>query len=187
MHQVTVRECALAANVDNGVFAGIGLDQVMQGFSSDSFLTLRLGSPLRGMIYRYRIRLYSPRAPPLKQGFARLRPMPQSPLIFDPTLIRTRRLRALPDYENARFLHREIAERMAERLDDLTARFPVTLATNGRGGVSADVLKGRGGIETLIEADACDEPTSRYRAARGAVIRDTAIHQWRVGLRVRSQ
>lgn len=80
--------------------------------------------------------------------------MPQSPLIFDPTLIRTRRLRALPDYENARFLHREIAERMAERLDDLTARFPVTLATNGRGGVSADVLKGRGGIETLIEADA---------------------------------
>lgn len=80
--------------------------------------------------------------------------MPQSPLIFDPTLIRTRRLRALPDYENARFLHREIAERMAERLDALTARFPVTLATNGRGGVSADVLKGRGGIETLIEADA---------------------------------
>lgn len=60
----------------------------------------------------------------------------------------------MPTYEGASFLHREIAERMAERLDDLTARFPVTLATNGRGGVSADVLKGRGGIETLIEADA---------------------------------
>ena len=52
--------------------------------------------------------------------------MPQSPLIFDPSLIRTRRLRAQPDYENASFLHREIAERMAERLDDLTPRFPVT-------------------------------------------------------------
>jgi len=80
--------------------------------------------------------------------------MPQSPLIFDPSLVRTRRLRAQRDYENASFLHREIAERMAERLDDLTARFFVTLATNGRGDVSADVLKGRGGIKTLVEVDA---------------------------------
>jgi SAM-dependent methyltransferase len=74
-------------------------------------------------------------------------------MIFDAALARARRLRAMPQYDEASFLHREIAERMAERLDDITHTFPVTLATNGRGGVSADVLKSRGGIETLIEAD----------------------------------
>lgn len=80
--------------------------------------------------------------------------MSQSPMIFDANLARARRLRALSEYGEASFLHQEIAERMAERLDDITHKFPITLATNGRGAVSAGVLKGRGGIETLIEADA---------------------------------
>lgn len=79
--------------------------------------------------------------------------MQQSPIIFDRALVRRRRLRAAAGLADADFLYREIAERLAERLDDLTARFPTALALGARGGVARDVLAGRGGIETLIQAD----------------------------------
>ena len=79
--------------------------------------------------------------------------METAPEIFDRALVRRRRARAAARFETADFLLREIADRLAERLDDLTGRFPTALALGARGGLARDVLTGRGGIETLIEAD----------------------------------
>ncbi len=74
-----------------------------------------------------------------------------APDIFDRTLVRRRRMRAR--LADADFLLAEVAERLAERLDDLTPRFPTALALGARGGVARKALQGRGGIARLIEAD----------------------------------
>lgn len=79
--------------------------------------------------------------------------MDRPPEIFDRALAGLRRRRAAAAFDDADFLLREIADRLAERLDDLTARFPTALALGARGGLARGALAGRGGIETLIEAD----------------------------------
>jgi len=79
--------------------------------------------------------------------------MQPGPHIFDRQLVRVRRRRSASSLAGADFLFREIAERLAERLDDLVRTFPATLALGARGGVARAALEGRGGIETLIEAD----------------------------------
>lgn len=79
--------------------------------------------------------------------------MNSAPEIFDRALVRRRRARAAQGLAAADFLYREVAERLADRLDDLAASFPTALALGARGGVARDALGGRGGIETLIEAD----------------------------------
>lgn len=79
--------------------------------------------------------------------------METAPEIFDRSLVRRRRARAAGQFQTADFLLREIADRLAERLDDLSGRFKTALALGARGGVARDVLAGRGGITTLIEAD----------------------------------
>ena len=53
-----------------------------------------------------------------------------------------------------RSLLREIAERLADRLDDIARRFPLSLDLGARDGILARALSGRGGIETLIQSDA---------------------------------
>lgn len=79
--------------------------------------------------------------------------METAPEIFDRALVRRRRTRAAGQFQTADFLLREIADRLAERLDDLSGRFETALALGARGGLARDVLAGRGGITTLIEAD----------------------------------
>ncbi len=79
--------------------------------------------------------------------------MAETPRIFDRALVRRRRVRHAASLPDADFLLREIAERLAERLDDLTAAFPTAVALGARGGIARDALAGRGGIRTLIEAD----------------------------------
>ncbi|HKY95778.1 MAG TPA: methyltransferase domain-containing protein [Kiloniellales bacterium] len=51
------------------------------------------------------------------------------------------------------FLFREVAAGLAERLGEINRRFPTALAMGARGGCLAAALAGRGGIETLIQAE----------------------------------
>jgi len=73
-------------------------------------------------------------------------------LIFDRRALRRHRERAVRQ-GGAQFLLEETAERLAQRLEDVTRRFPRALALGARGGVLARALADRGGIECLIEME----------------------------------
>lgn len=75
------------------------------------------------------------------------------PRIFNRALYRQRRLRARACYARHDFLLREMAERLSERLDDITRRFPTALLLGARAGELEEALRGRGGIERLVVAD----------------------------------
>lgn len=80
---------------------------------------------------------------------------PRDPLrVFDRRAVRLHRARAARAPDAADFLVKESAERLADRLDDVTRRFPLALDLGCRDGVLAQGLAGRGGIETLVHADA---------------------------------
>lgn len=82
-------------------------------------------------------------------------PHPPDPLrLFDRAAVRRHRDRAARAPTAAEFLASEAAARLADRLDDVARRFPVALDLGCRHGVLARALGGRGGIETLIHADA---------------------------------
>ncbi len=95
-------------------------------------------------------------------------PSPDAMTVFDRALVRARRTRAAAgDWQEAAFLVRETAERLADRLDDITHRFPRALDLGCHGGELGRVLNGRGGIEALIQAD-LSPAMARRAAATGA-------------------
>jgi len=73
--------------------------------------------------------------------------------IFDRTLVRKHRDRAAAGFTAHDFLVREVGERLADRLDDVTRRFPRALDLGCHTGEMADTLRGRGGIESLVQCD----------------------------------
>ncbi|MAM74007.1 methyltransferase domain-containing protein [uncultured Tistrella sp.] len=73
--------------------------------------------------------------------------------LFDRALLRRRRDRAARAGGDHGFLLREVAERLAERLDDVLRDFPRALMIGSRDGASRDIFQGRRGIETLIGLD----------------------------------
>lgn len=75
------------------------------------------------------------------------------PQPFDRRALRRNRERHAPAFAQHAFLFREVAERLVERLGEINRSFPTALALDARGGVLAEMLAGRGGIETLIQAD----------------------------------
>src|SRR5690348_258706 len=75
-------------------------------------------------------------------------------VVFDRQAVRRHRARAARRPHAAEFLARESAERLADRLDDVTRRFPSALDLGCRDGLLQGVLGARGGIETLVHADA---------------------------------
>jgi NADH dehydrogenase [ubiquinone] 1 alpha subcomplex assembly factor 5 len=83
---------------------------------------------------------------------------------FDRRAVRLHRDRAAPILGAHDFLFAEAAERLADRLDDITRRFPLALERGCHDGVLARTLKGRGGIETLVQMDL--SPAMAARAAR---------------------
>ena len=83
--------------------------------------------------------------------------------VFDRRLVRRHRDRAAANLTAHDFLFREVAERLADRLDDVTRKFPLALELGCHGGEIASVLRGRGGIETLIQCDL--SPAMARRAA----------------------
>ncbi|HEY3146883.1 MAG TPA: methyltransferase domain-containing protein [Dongiaceae bacterium] len=80
--------------------------------------------------------------------------VPPQARIFDRRLLRLRRGRSARDLHAHDFLLREIAERLADRLSDIARAFPLALDLGTRAGLLASTLKGRGGIETLIQSAA---------------------------------
>ena len=91
--------------------------------------------------------------------------VPERARVFDRRLLRQRRARALAGGGDHDFLLREVGDRLADRLADVTRRFPLALDLACRGGTLAGLLAGRGGIETLLQ---CDLATNGARQACGA-------------------
>lgn len=73
--------------------------------------------------------------------------------VFDRKLVRNHRDRAAKTWEDFNFLHKEVAERLCDRLDDVVRDFPLALDIGCHGGDMAETLRGRGNIETLIQCD----------------------------------
>ncbi len=82
--------------------------------------------------------------------------------VFDRALVRRRRDRAAATLGGNGFLFQEAAERLADRLEDVTRSFPVALDLGCRAGGLAATLGGRGGIERLVQ---CDLSPAMARAA----------------------
>ena len=95
--------------------------------------------------------------------------MNESPEIFDRRVLRRHRDRAAAGIGEHDFLLREVADRLLERLDDIRRRFPLALDLGCHHGIVADLLAaeaaGRGGIETLVQAD-LSPGLARLAAAR---------------------
>ena len=85
--------------------------------------------------------------------------------IFDRRLLRRRRDRAAVNLAAHDFLFAEVAERLTERLDDVTRKFPVALDLGCHGGALGRALGRRGGVETLVQ---CDLSPAMARAAASA-------------------
>ncbi|MCW9034008.1 MAG: methyltransferase domain-containing protein [Rhodospirillales bacterium] len=73
--------------------------------------------------------------------------------IFDRKTVRFHRDRSSTNLSEFDFLFREIAERLLDRLDDITYKFPTALDLGARNGLLAELVGERGGIETLIQGD----------------------------------
>jgi SAM-dependent methyltransferase len=98
--------------------------------------------------------------------------MPCDPLrLFDRRAQRLHRERAARAPGAAEFLFVEGAERLLDRLDDIARGFPLALDLGCRQGVLAQRLRGRGGIETLVQADAA--MAFARQAPRPAVVAET--------------
>jgi SAM-dependent methyltransferase len=92
---------------------------------------------------------------------------PDTMNIFDRVLLRRRRDRAAAGLGDHDFLFAEAAERLADRLDDVTRKFPLALDLGCHDGTLARILAGRGGIETLVQCDLAPA-MARAAAANGA-------------------
>jgi len=83
--------------------------------------------------------------------------MTGAPEVFDRRQVRRQRDRAAPRLATHDFLLREVAERLTERLEDVTRRFPRALDLGDRDGVLSRALERphgrRGGIEWLVRGE----------------------------------
>jgi NADH dehydrogenase [ubiquinone] 1 alpha subcomplex assembly factor 5 len=85
--------------------------------------------------------------------------------VFDRRAVRRHRDRAAGTLPSHDFLLREVAGRLAERLDDVTRHFPLALDLGCHDGTLGRALAGRGGVETLVQADLSP---AMAKTARGA-------------------
>lgn len=83
--------------------------------------------------------------------------------VFDRRMARRHRERAATSLEGHDFLFREVAERLIDRLEDTTRRFPLALDLGCRDGMLGRLLGERGGIERLFQ---CDFSLALARQAR---------------------
>jgi len=73
--------------------------------------------------------------------------------IFDRKSLRHHRDRASATLGDHDFLFREVAERLLDRLDDITHDFPTAVDLGSRTGIVREVLGQRGKVETLVQCD----------------------------------
>ena len=90
--------------------------------------------------------------------------------VFNRRAVRAHRDRAAAGLDDYDFLLREVGERLLDRLDDITRRFPLALDLGSRTGILGDMLAGRGGVETLVSCDL--SPAMAGRAKSPAVAAD---------------
>lgn len=96
--------------------------------------------------------------------------MTESMTVFNRRTVRQHRDRAAPDFAEHAFLIAEVAERLADRLDDVKRAFPLALDLGCHGGELGRALRGRGGVEALIQADL--SPAFAGRAGARALAAD---------------
>ena len=116
--------------------------------------------------------------PPFSGGasIAILRAMTQAPqLVFDRTAVRRHRERVAEDFGNYDFLKVEVAERLADRLDDIKRSFPLALDLGAHDGALGRTLGARGGVETLVQADMAAGMARRSQRGPSAVARRPAV------------
>ncbi len=89
--------------------------------------------------------------------------MSDSMLVFDRSAVRRHRDRAAARLGEADFLFREAAERLVDRLDDVTRRFPLALDLGCHGGQVAAVLGNSAKIDHLFQ---CDTSPAMARVAK---------------------
>jgi len=85
--------------------------------------------------------------------------------VFDRAAVRRHRERAAAGFGGHDFLIGEVGERLADRLDDVTRRFPRALDLGCHGGQMGRLLRGRGGIETLFQCDLSPQMAGMARRA----------------------
>ncbi|GAA0594843.1 methyltransferase domain-containing protein [Caenispirillum bisanense] len=73
--------------------------------------------------------------------------------IFDRATVRRHRDRAAPRLGDYDFLFRETASRLADRLEDVARDFPLVADIGCHGGEMAAAIRGRRGVETIIQTD----------------------------------
>ena len=88
--------------------------------------------------------------------------------VFDRHAVRMHRDRVAPTFADYDFLKAEIAERLADRLADVKRDFPFALDLGCHDGLLGRILAGRGGIETLVQADASEIMARRAGGGTGA-------------------
>jgi SAM-dependent methyltransferase len=96
--------------------------------------------------------------------------MPSPATVFDRRLLRQRRARAASTLPQADFLVREVAERLAERIEEIRRELPLGLVLGSHGGLLARSLLATGRIGTLITADLA--PTMLEGASAPSVVLD---------------
>jgi len=83
--------------------------------------------------------------------------VPEGARVFDRQRVRQNRARAAATLDGADFLLREVAERLADRLDDIQRRFPLAVDLGCHRGELGRALAGRGGVVRLVQADLAPE------------------------------
>lgn len=84
-------------------------------------------------------------------------------LVFDRAAVRAHRERAAARWPQHDFLKREVADRLLDRLRDVTRRFARALDLGCHGGTLAELLPEVGGVGALVQADL--SPAMARRAA----------------------
>lgn len=96
--------------------------------------------------------------------------MTETMRVFNRRTVRRHRDRAAPAFAEHAFLIEEVAERLADRLLDVKRAFPLALDLGCHSGEMGRALQGRGGVQTLLQADL--SPALAARAAPPAFAAD---------------
>ena len=94
--------------------------------------------------------------------------------VFDRPAVRRRRERSARPGERATFLHDEIAERLADRLDDVARAFPRVLVLGALSDRLCGLVGARAGVEQVVVADSA-EALARRRTGIPVVAEEDAI------------
>lgn len=97
------------------------------------------------------------------------------PDIFERGTLRRQRDGAADGFSEFDFLKREISDRLADRLRDISREFKIAVDLGCHTGVMAEYLDGLGGIETLIQCDLSERMVASVQGANRIVVDEEAL------------